>query len=103
MQNPGRMWTAALCSTIYDVCNDIIVQGFIRPYLASERQAAFDHCKELEDLNLFNDSILIFDRGYFSDLLFRYFAYKGYLCVMRIKDVVNLSLHRVKVYCFLAY
>lgn len=91
MQNPGRMWTAALCSTIYDVCNDIIVQGFIRPYLASERHAAFDHCKELEDLNLFNDSILIFDRGYFSDWLFRYFADKGYLCVMRIKDSLNIA------------
>ena len=86
LQNPNRLWTAALCSTIYDVCNDIIVQGFLRPYLASERQAAHDHCKELEALNLFENSILIFDRGYFSDWLFRYFADKGYLCVMRIKD-----------------
>ena len=91
MKNPNRQWTAALCSTIYDVCNDIIVQGFIRPFLASERQAALDHCKELEVLNLFTGSILIFDRGYFSDRMFRYFAEKGYLCVMRIKDSLNLA------------
>lgn len=88
--NPKRLWSAALCSTIYDVCNDIIVHGLIRPYLASERQAALRHCKELELLNLFSESILIFDRGYFSDWLYRYFAEKGYLCVMRIKD--NLSI-----------
>lgn len=89
--NPKRRWSMALCSTVYDVCNDLIVHGIIRPYLASERRAALDHCKELETLNLFPNSILIFDRGYFSEWLFRLFADKGYWCVMRLKNNFNIA------------
>ena len=89
--NPDRKWTMALCSTIYDVCNDIIVHGILKRYLGSERDAALQHFEELEKLDLFNDSVIIFDRGYFSDAMFRYFASKGYLCVMRIREGFNLA------------
>ena len=81
----------ALCSTIYDVCNDFIIHGLMRRYLASERETALMHCKEIEKLGLFKDSIIIFDRGYYSEKMFRYFSEKGYLCVMRIKDNYNLA------------
>lgn len=90
-KNEKRRWSMALCSSVYDVCNDFIVHGLLRPYLGSERKAALQHCDELEKLGLFNDSILIFDRGYFSESMFRYFAEKGYLCVMRIRDGLNLA------------
>lgn len=90
-KNPKRRWTMALCSTIYDVCNDIIVHGLLRPYLGSERSAALQHCAELEKLDLFKDSVIVFDRGYFSDAMFRYFANKGYLCVMRIRDKMKIA------------
>ena len=90
-KNEKRRWSMALCSSVYDVCNDFIVQGFLRPYLGSERTAALLHCDELEKLGLFNDSILIFDRGYFSENMFRFFADKGYLCLMRIRDSFNLA------------
>ena len=81
-----RRWSMALCSTIYDVCNDFIVHGLIKRYLSSERDAALKHCAELEKLGLFNDSILILDRGYYSEAMFRYFSGKGYLCVMRLRE-----------------
>ena len=81
----------ALCSVIYDVCNDFIVHGLLKNYLGSERHAALQHCKDLESLNLFDNSILIFDRGYYSEDMFRYFSEKGYLCVMRLRDKYKLS------------
>ena len=89
--NPKRRWTMALASTIYDVCNDIFFHGILKPYLGSERDAVIKHCNELEKLNLFDDSIVIFDRGYYSEMMFRYFAEKGHLCVMRIKDRNTLA------------
>jgi len=90
-KDPKRRWSMALCSTIYDVCNDFIIHGLMRRYLASEREAALIHCREIEKLGLFKDSIIIFDRGYYSEKMFRYFSEKGYLCVMRIKDNYNLA------------
>ena len=90
-QNPSRRWSMALCSTIYDVTNDIIVHGLLKRYLGSERDAALQHCAELEKLDLLKDSVIIFDRGYFSDAMFRYFSAKGYLCVMRIREGFNLA------------
>ncbi len=91
MKNPKRRWSMALCSTIYDVCNDYIVHGLLKRYLGSERDAALLHFAELENLKLFEDSIIIFDRGYYSDAMFRYFADKGYMCVMRIKESTKLA------------
>lgn len=90
-QNPNRVWSMALCSTIYDVCNDFIVHGLLKRYLSSERNAALEHCAELEKLGLFKDAVIIFDRGYYSDAMFRYFAEKGYLCVMRLKNNLTLA------------
>ncbi len=90
-KNPQKRWSMALCSTIYDVCNDFIVHGLLKPYLGSERDAALKHCADLEMLDIFDDSIIIFDRGYFSDAMFRYFANRNYLCVMRIKENYKLA------------
>ena len=85
LTNPNRKWSMALGSTIYDVCNDVIVHGLLKRYLGSERAAAMQHCSELEALGLFQDAVIIFDRGYYSEDMFRYFSSKGYLCVMRIR------------------
>jgi hypothetical protein len=59
--NPNRKWSMALGSTIYDVCNDVIVHGLLKRYLGSERAAAMQHCSELEALGLFQDAVIIFD------------------------------------------
>ena len=91
LKDPKRRWSMALCSTIYDVCNDFIVHGLLTGYLGSERAAALQHCADLEKLGQFKDSIIIFDRGYYSEKMFRYFADRGYLCVMRLKENYNLA------------
>ena len=90
-KNPNRRWSMALCSTIYDICNDVIVHGLIKPFLYSERSAALKHFEDLENLNLFKGSIIVFDRGYYSEAMFRYFANKGYFCIMRLKENYNLA------------
>ena len=76
----------ALASVIYDVNNDFICHGLLRPYLSSERIAALDHCKALEALGILKGAVLVFDRGYYSEAMFRYFSDNGYHCVMRIRE-----------------
>ena len=58
---------------------------------SSERAAALEHLKVLEDMGLYNNSIIIFDRGYYSEDMFRYCVEHGHLCVMRLKEGINLS------------
>ena len=90
--NPKRKWSMALGSTIYDVLNDYIVHGLLMPYLGSERSAAIKHCEALEDTCILNDtSIIIMDRGYYSEDMYRYFASKGYICLLRLKEDYRLS------------
>ena len=47
--------------------------------------------KNLESLNIYQDSIVIFDRGYYSENLFRYCVEHGHLCLMRLKEGYNLA------------
>ena len=89
--NPDRKWSMALASVIYDVNNDFICHGLLRPYLSSERIAALDHCKALEALGILKGAVLVFDRGYYSEAMFRYFSENGYHCVMRIKENIRLA------------
>ena len=90
--NPSRRWSQAMISILYDVTNDFIVHGLIRPFLSSERTAAVDHCITINSLGLFgSNSIIIFDRGYYSEEMFRYFSSLGLFCVMRLKENINLS------------
>ena len=42
-------------------------------------------------MGLYNNSIIIFDRGYYSEDMFRYCVEHGHLCVMRLKEGINLS------------
>ena len=90
-QNPSRRWTMALCSTIYDVCNDYIVHGLLRRYLGSERSAVLDHCDVLNSLKIFDNALLILDRGYYSENMFRYFVKNDRLCLMRLKENYKLA------------
>lgn len=90
-KHPEKRWSLALASIIYDVMNDYICHGVIRPYLSSERTVARDHCKALECLGFLKGAVLIFDRGYYSAEMFRYYSENGYSCVMRLKEGINLS------------
>lgn len=91
VRDSSRRFTQALGSIVYDVLDDYIIHASINPYLASERTAALDHLKTLEALNIYKNSIVIFDRGYYSSELFRYCAENGHLCVMRLKERMHLA------------
>ena len=65
--NPNRFYTMGLASIVYDVLDDYIVHASFQHYLDSERAVALNHLKNLEDLNLYQDSVIIFDRGYYSE------------------------------------
>ena len=84
--NTNRKFTQALTSIVYDVLDDYIVHVTFSRYLASERAQALLHMKELEELGIYNESIIIFDRGYYSENMFRYCVEHGHLCVMRLKQ-----------------
>jgi hypothetical protein len=89
--NPEKRWSMALASLIYDVNSDYICHGLLRPFLSSERTAALDHCRALESLGILKGAVLVFDRGYYSEAMFRYFSDNGYLCVMRLKEKYRLA------------
>lgn len=89
--NTDRKYTQALTSIVYDVLDDFIVHATFSRYLASERAQAFLHMKELEELGIYNESIIIFDRGYYSENMFRYCVEHGHLCVMRLKQSLCLA------------
>jgi len=89
--DPNRKFAMALGSVVYDVLDDYIVHASIHRYLASERCAAIEHLNNLEALHLFDNSIVIFDRGYYSEDMFRYCVKHGHLCLMRLKDSYNIS------------
>ena len=86
VSNPDSKFTQALASVVYDVLDDYIVHASIKRYLASERDSALLHLKTLEDLGIYENSVIVFDRGYYSEAMFRYCVSHGHLCVMRLKD-----------------
>lgn len=91
-KNEKKRWSMALASLIYDVSNDYICHSLILPYLSGERAAALEHCRALAGTGVFTDkSILIFDRGYYSEDMFRYFSSQKRLCVMRLREDIKIA------------
>ncbi len=88
----NRKYTQALASIVYDVLDDYIVHASINRYLASERDAAVTHMKNLEELDIYKDSVIVFDRGYYSEAMFRYCSGHEHYCVMRLKENLKFSL-----------
>lgn len=88
-QHHSREDSMACISTLYDVLEDIIVDGILQKYTASERPAAVKHLAFLESLNINKNSVVLFDRGYPSYEFYRYFNEKGYYFLMRIQGNVT--------------
>ena len=89
--DPSRRFTMGLGSIVYDVLDDYIVYASFQRYLASERSAALEHLHNLEDLNIYQNSVVIFDRGYYSEDMFRYCVEHQHLCLMRLKQNYNIA------------
>lgn len=86
-----KYYTHGLASIIYDVLEDYVVHASLNKYLASERAAAKEHLSHLEALNIYENSVIIFDRGYYSDDFFTYCVDHNHYCVIRLKEKLNLS------------
>lgn len=88
--NPDKVWSLALASLLYNVLDDYIFDAYITRHLASERDLAQKHIDFLSKKNLKDKSIIIFDRGYYSENMFRRFYNSGLFCVMRLKDGLKI-------------
>ena len=89
--DPNRRFTMGLASVVYDVLDDYIIHASFQRYLASERSAALEHLHNLEELNIYQNSVVIFDRGYYSEDMFRYCVEHHHLCLMRLKENYNIA------------
>jgi hypothetical protein len=85
-KNPDLFWSMALSSILYDVMDDIIVDAAIERQSFSERELALRHLSRFYDLGLHHDSIVIFDRGYYSAEIFCDCTRSGCLCLMRLRQ-----------------
>lgn len=82
--NPNRtekISPLASVSVLYDLLNDILVDVSLQPYRYNEREAAKSHTNFLPG---FSNSIILFDRGYPSEELFRYLSARKMLFLMRV-------------------
>ena len=71
----------ASISVLYDVLNDLLVDVSLHPYRYNERTSAKEH---MEFLPEFQNTIVLFDRGYPSEELFRFLDSKNIYFLMRL-------------------
>lgn len=84
-KNPDLYWSMALASVLYDVLEDVIVDAAIEKQFYSEREMSLRHLARLFDLGLENDSIVIFDRGYYSAEIYQEWVTAVCKVLMRLK------------------
>lgn len=85
----SREDSMARISLLYDLQEDIVVDGLIEKYIYAERSSAKRHLDYLEAAGLTEKSILLFDRGYPSYEFFQRIQKGGYYYLMRIQENVK--------------
>ncbi len=88
-QYHSREDAMACISTLYDVLEDIIIDGIIQKYHTAERSMAKEHLSCLESFGLSQNTVVTFDRGYPSFDFYRYFNEKQYYYVMRVQGKIK--------------
>lgn len=83
--NHDVFWVEGLLSTIYDVFLDQIIGGQIYTKAAGERDPAREHWIRLQELNLADNALLIFDRVYYSKELYEDLVSNGCNVLMRLR------------------
>lgn len=84
-KNPDLYWSMALALVLYDVLEDVIVDAAIEKQFYSEREMSLRHLARLFVLGLENDSIVIFDRVYYSAEIYQEWVTAGCKVLMRLK------------------
>ena len=77
----GKLSPLASVSVLYDILNDILVDVTLHPYRYNERKAAKEHMKFLPDIS---NVIILFDRGYPSEEMFKFLHTRGIQFLMRV-------------------
>lgn len=90
-QSSSRQYSYAVGSMLYDVLEDIVIDASIGKGNLSERAAAMDHLLTFEKMELHHNSLVIFDRGYFSETLYRHISNAGYFCLFRIQSQYRMA------------
>lgn len=90
-KNGELFYSNALGSVLYDVLEDVITDANIYPSNYSERNAAKAHLLRLEEMNLHKKSVIIMDRGYFSEELYRHICDQNYFCLFRIQKKYRIA------------
>jgi hypothetical protein len=85
----SREDSMAHISLLYDLLEDIVVDGSVNDYHYAERSSALKHLEYLETAGLANRAILLFDRGYPSYEFFQRITRKGYHYIMRVQSNVK--------------
>lgn len=83
----------ASVSVLYDVMNDILVDVSLHSYRYNERDSAKSHIDFLPE---FPNSLVLFDRGYPSEDMFRYLTSKGILFLMRVPKTFKKAISEQK-------
>lgn len=79
----------ASVSVLYDVMNDILVDATINPYRYNERTSAIEHMNHLPNSK---NAIVLFDRGYPSEALFRLLHQQGVFFLMRVPSTFKKAI-----------
>jgi len=82
----------AQASLLYDVLNDIVIDGEIKPLDTDERTLALGHIDALIELVDHENKLVLFDRGYPSFELIKQLEDKGIKYVMRVKSKFNTNI-----------
>lgn len=85
----GKRSPLASVSALYDVMNGMLIDVTLNPYRYDERDSAKDHMSFLPG---FPNSIILFDRGYPSEKLFRFPDSKGILFLMRFPKMFKKAI-----------
>jgi len=80
----------ASVSALYDIMNDILIDVHLNTYRFNERDSAKLHIDFLPD---FPNSIVIFDRGYPSEDLFRFLQQKDVFFLMRVPKTFKKAIN----------
>jgi hypothetical protein len=91
---------AGQSSTMYDTLNDVIIDAKLRPISYGERKMAVDHIEKIADNPFFENSIVLFDRGYPSYELIEFMKQKNVKFIMRLKSKFNNDIDRLPIGMF---
>lgn len=86
----GEPQTQAKGSCLYDVLNNLLVDVRMRPVKSSERDTAVEHLNYLHQLKP-GRNLVLFDRGYPSLELIRYFGEHNMIYLMRCNKAEFIS------------